>query len=436
MVPIKRNHVPWWAAGMTLLLLAGAPAALTAQSSPEKSAAKKADSGVVAKAPEEPRRVHTHTVGTADLTRTLLVTGELRAARSRDITVPNIRSGFASTITFLVLEGTSVKQGERILEFDGAALLTSKSEAERRLDETKLNISKTKANLEAQRADLLIELATAEGNLKVAQLYAKIEKSLLPANTFQKYQLDLEKAVLARDKAKEKLSNLDASVPSQMALVEVDRAQAELDLKKIDGDLEKLQIDAPQDGIVVYGDNWASNRKVQIGDNLFPGMTVLSLPDMSAMQVVGFVYDTELRFLSAGMVCDIHLDAIPGRNWRGRIESLTSVASRKGFASQHKVFRATVQPDSLDLNVMKPGMTARLEFEVSLGAGALAIPRDCLGLDSAGRYYVLKGPDRRRASVQAVKVGRFSDRTVEILSGLSAGDTILILNREGSEVTS
>jgi HlyD family secretion protein len=387
-------------------------------------------------APSEPAKNEAYVVGPADLTRTILTTGELRASSSRELKVPQIRSGFASTITFLVLEGTAVKQGERILEFDASSLLSQKSEVERRLNEAKLKYEKTRADQEAQRADLLIEQSTTDGNLKVAQLYAKIEKSLLPANTYQKYQLDLEKALLARDKTKEKIANLEASLPANLALVEVERAQAELDLKKIDGDLQLLEVDAPQDGIVVYGDNWASNRKVQIGDNLFPGMTVLTLPDLSSMQVVGFVYDTELRFLSAGMVCDIHLDSVPNRTWTGRIESLTSVANRKGFASQHKVFRAVVQPDNIDLAVMKPGMTARIEVTVSLGSNVLAVPRDYLGTDASGQYYALKGTDRRSATVQVVKVGRFSDHMIEILSGLSAGDRIISLYQAPAEVTS
>src|SRR5687768_12444818 len=41
------------------------------------------------------------TVSKADIPHTILITGELRAARSRDLTVPNIRTGFASTVTYL-----------------------------------------------------------------------------------------------------------------------------------------------------------------------------------------------------------------------------------------------------------------------------------------------------------------------------------------------
>src|SRR5262249_26022508 len=149
--------------------------------------------------------------------------------------------------------------GERILEFDASSLLSQKSESERKLDEAKLKIEKQKADLDATRADLESELAKADGDLKVADVWAKLPKELQAASDYEKYQLDREKALLALQKAKDKLANHVASYPAQLALVEIDKAQAELDLKKIQGDLSLLQVDAPQAGIIIYGDNWASN---------------------------------------------------------------------------------------------------------------------------------------------------------------------------------
>ncbi len=375
--------------------------------------------------PKQQPREEALVVSASDIPDTILITGELQAARSREIQVPRIRSGFASAVTYLPLEGTKVKQGDRIIEFDASALLTQKSEYERQLDEAKLKIKKTEADLDSQRMDLLIAVDQAETAVKVAKLYAEIPKELLPGNTYQKYQLDLEKALLARDKAKEQLANLDDSRRAQINLVELEKAQAELNLRRIDADIASLQINAPQEGIVIYGDNWANNRKIQVGDTLFPGMPAVTLPDLASLQVVGFVYDTELRSLSPGMRCDLYLDAVPGKSWQGSIQSLTSVASKKSFASTHKVFRAVVQPDSVDLNVMKPGMTVRMEVPVSVVSDTVAVPREYLGLDAAGRYFVLKGNDRKTASVQTVTVGVFSDRLVQVLSGLKAGDRIL-----------
>ncbi len=374
-------------------------------------------------------KTEVYTVKKGDITRDILITGELKAALSRDIKAPEIRSMFGTSITFMALEGTEVKKGERILEWDATTLLSQKSEAERVLDEAKLKIEKTKVDLEVQRCDLLMEVAAADGNLKVAELYAKIDKALLPANTYQKYQLDLEKARLAMSKAQERLKNLVDSIPSQLALVEVDRSQAEINLRKIEGDLAQMQVDAPQDGIIIYGDNWANNRKFQIADSAFHGMTVMSLPDLSTMRVEALVYDTELRFLSPNMTCDLSLDAVPGRRWKGRIASLTNVASRKGFASQHKVFRAIIEMERVDLDVMKPGMTVRIEVPVSLASQVITVPREYLGVDDQGGYYVRKGTDSKASSVQPVQIGAFNDRLVEVSSGVNVSDRLLLVQK-------
>lgn len=368
-------------------------------------------------------------VSTGQILRELLLTGELRAERSIVINVPNIRSSFSNTISFLAPEGKLVKRGERIVEFDDSSLMNSKSEAERTLDEAKLNIQKKKADLEAERCDLLNAVAQAEADLKVAELYGRISKDLLPGNTYQQYQLDLNKAQLALQKAKEKLANFERSYPSQIQLVEINRSQAEINLKKIESDMALLKIDAPQDGILIYGDNWASNRKVQVGDSLFQGMEVASLPDLASMQVIGYVYDTEYGSILRDARCEVTLDALPGFKVDGRVVSLSSVASRKGFASEKKLFQAVVRLDRVDTQVMKPGMTARVKIPIVLAKDAVAVPREYLGTDSRGRYFVLKGTDPKTAGVQNVELGAVGDRLVQIASGLSVGDPLLPLQR-------
>ena len=360
-----------------------------------------------------------------DVVKRLVFTGELRAERSIQISVPRISSAFASTITFLAPEGAQVRRGERIVEFDASTLLSSKSEAERKLDEAKLKIEKTKADLEAQRTDLMNSVAQAEANLAVAELYGKIPQELLPVNTYKKYQLDLESAKLSLQKAKEQLANFGKAYPAQMELVEIERSQAEIDLKKIEGDLSLLTINAPQDGILIYGDNWANNRKIQIGDNLFPGMPAVELPDLVTMQVIGFVYDTELSFLSRGDRCSFGLDGVPGSRFEGSVLSLTSVAGRKNFASQQKVFKAVIKPDRVDLENMKPGMTTHVEVPIKLASRVLTVPREYLGLDSQGRYYVVKESKSKAGEVAHVQIGAMGDSVVEVASGVSSGDSLL-----------
>ncbi len=367
-----------------------------------------------------------YTVAASGVTRTLLITGELQATRSREIQAPMTKASSTNTITFMAPEGEIIKQGQKLIEFDASSLLSLMAEQTRAVDEAALSIEKTKKDQEATRVGYLNSVAQAEGSLKVAKLNADIPETLQPRNTYLKYQNDYEKAKLTLNRAKETLANFEASYDSQIKLAELNKSNAEIVLKRMQGDLGLLSVDAPQDGIVIYGDNWQANRRYQVGDQAFPGMTIITLPDLSTMQVNGFVYDTELQFLAPGMGCEVGLDAVPGRTFHGKIESLTSVATRKGFATTQKVFKAVIRLDSVDLAVMKPGMTSHAEVTVSLGTGLTAVPRQYLGLDKKGRYFVLKetGPKTPPAP-ELVKVGTFGDEMVQIVSGLNIGDRLL-----------
>jgi multidrug efflux pump subunit AcrA (membrane-fusion protein) len=371
----------------------------------------------------------TYNVTKAQIIKHILVTGELKAERSVVINTPNIRSSFSNTISFLAPEGATVKKGERIVEFDDSSLQSNQSEAERTLDEAKLNIEKKKTDLEAQRCDLLNSLAQAEAQLKQDELYGKLDKGLLAGNTYLKYQLNMTKSKLSVQKAKENLDNFEKSYTSEMSLKEITRSQAEINLKKIESDMQLLKIDAPQDGILIYGDNWSSNRKMQVGDSAFQGMEVASLPDLTSLQVIGNVYDTEYSLLQPDMRCTVTFDAQPGYRVDGRIASRSSVGSRKSFTSSKKVFQITVQMDKVDPIIMKPGMTARVLIPLVLAREAAAIPRDYLGIDSRGQYFVIKGAEPKTAQIQPVTIGAIGDRLIEAASGISAGDPLLSIQR-------
>ena len=355
----------------------------------------------------------------------VVLTGKLRAERNVEINAPDIWGSSDATITFLAPEGSNIKKGDRLVEFDDSSLQTQISEAERNLDETKLTIEKTRVDLESQRCDLLNSVVQAEADLEVAQLYGRIGKDLLPANTYQQYQLNLEKAKLSLQKAKEQLDNFEKNYASEMALVEINRSQAEIDLKKNLSDMRLLKIDAPQDGILIYADTWGGDRKVQVGDQIHEGRPVVKLPDLSSMQVVGYVYDTEYRLLSRGTRGTITLDAIPDFKIDGQIISLSNVGVRKGYFSEKKIFQAIIKPDKVDTEMMKPGMTARVTFPVVIAKEATAVPREYIGVDFQSRYYVYKGTKAETASMQYVEIGEIGDRLAQLVSGVSVGDPLL-----------
>jgi HlyD family secretion protein len=391
-------------------------------------------SGVPASKPSASNVPTVYTVANSDISRTILITGELQAARSLDVQAPALKLSGATTITFMADEGSPIKKGDKLIEFDSAALAAQITDQQRVLDEAILSIEKKKKDLEASRCDQLNSVTQAEGSLKIAKLNADIPENLQPGNTFLRYQNEYEKAKLSLQKAKEGLANFEANYEAQIQQVELTKSTQEITLKRMQNDLALLSVDAPQDGVPIYGDNWASNRKYQIGDQAYPGQTIMTLPDLSEMQINGFVYDTELQFLAPGMACTIYLDAVPGRTFRGKIKTLTSVATKKGFATTQKVFKAVIPLDSVDLQVMKPGMTARAEIVLSMASDTIAVPRPHIGVDAQGQYYVLKetGPKTPPEKV-VVKIGTFGDEMVQILSGVSVGDRLVPVQKKLGE---
>ena len=81
--------------------------------------------------------------------------------------------------------------------------------------------------------------------------------------------------------------------------------------------------------------------------------------------------------------------------------------------------------DNVNPQIMKPGMTARIDIPVILARDAVSVPREYLGIDINGDYYVLAGSDAEETDQQPVTIGVVGDRMVEIVSGLSAGASLL-----------
>jgi len=410
------------AAGIAVCVCLFAPARISAQN-PGLGGGKSA-APPIALQDVPSKKIEEYVVTTDEIVRDLLLTGELKAALSQVINSPRGRNNPSNTVTFLADEGALVKAGERIVEFDDANLLNSRADAELDLETAKLQLAKKKVDLESQRCDLLNNVAQGEAALKKAELDARVDRSLRSENDYERYQLNLLRAQLNLEKYRENLENFEKNYDSNVMLSEITMSNAELQLKRIDNDIEQLKVNAPIDGIFIYGDNWQSNRKVQIGDSIFGGMEIASIPDLSSLQVIGYVYDTEYRLLRPGMRCDVSFDAQPDLHVGGSVIRLTDVANRRGFSSDKKLFQATIRLDNVDTELLKPGMTARVNVPMVLATEVPAVPREYIGADSQGSNYVLKVTDAQKTDKQVVKIGAIGDSLVEIASGVSVGEKL------------
>lgn len=105
-----------------------------------------------------------------ELTKRLILTGEVVPAESLTITVPRIRSQFLLTITYLEPEGTRVEPGDVLVRFDTSDLLVRRLDLERQLEESRLRLAQLTAEQGAALQDLELQPAEAETEERLSRV--------------------------------------------------------------------------------------------------------------------------------------------------------------------------------------------------------------------------------------------------------------------------
>ena len=158
-----------------------------------------------------------------------------------------------------------------------------------------------------------------------------------------------------------------------------------------------MVLKAPRDGILVVADHPWQGRKIEVGDSVWVGLPVVSLPDLNAMQVEAKLSDVDDGRIAVGLRVSCVLDAYPERTYAGRIAEITPVAQEAPGRSLRRAYNVRVELDASDVERMRPGMSVKVEVRLETREGVLLAPR--AGLDFAGPR-----PRARLASGSVVEV--------------------------------
>ena len=292
-------------------------------------------------------------------------------------------------ITYLAREGSFVEPGDILAEFDSSELETRRLDLEQQREDARIAIALKEAELETQRQDLLLALETARKSLNVAKLYVGIAPELIPRADAEKYEFDQKNSTIELEKARERLTTLAKTRAAEMEVVNLEFDRTDIRLKRAVSEINKMTVWAPIPGLVIYAENHNRGGKVQVGDALWQGSPVMQLPNMDKLRVETYVYDSDFPLLKGGESAEVVLDAVPDRLFTGQVAATPEIAKSRTFRSQLKAFRVDVLLDTVDLDVMKPGMTARVRISTVTGEG-LVIPRAAVFSDPTGQSRVLK----------------------------------------------
>ncbi|OZI77550.1 efflux RND transporter periplasmic adaptor subunit [Bordetella genomosp. 12] len=174
--------------------------------------------------------------------------------------------------------------------------------------------------------------------------------------------------------------------------------------------LDKMTIRAPFAGMVGL-------RNVSVGDYVNQGQDLAPLEAIDPLKVDFRVPEMYLSKLKAGQSLGVRLDALPGQERSGQVYAVSPLVDAGGRSI---LLRATVPNAD---HVLRPGMFARVQLQFGQDR-ALVVPEAALA--PAGQsQYVFRVRDGRAEKIE-VGVGERREGRAEILTGLGAGDQVVI----------
>ena len=194
---------------------------------------------------------------------------------------------------------------------------------------------------------------------------------------------------------------------------------------------EQMTIRSPSPGIVHYGDPdrpWYRDN-VKVGSVFYRGNTIITLPDLSEMQLVVQVHEADIDLIDEGMDVKITIEAVKGEIFDGTITDIASVADSNWTDPTNKRFDVEISMEAMDRE-LRAGITARAEIHIETLENVVHVPIHSVTAEEGEHFVFVHGEGGPERSV--VKIGKNNAHYVEVLEGLEPGQRILLYDPRSS----
>lgn len=357
----------------------------------------------------------------------VLLTGKVDAALSIELSVPRTDQ-WNVAIRWLAEDGSRVEAGDRVVEFDNTAVVDQINELELALVEAAIELQSAQAKAAVEGEDKRFEVRTQKIAVGKAQLDANLPAELLSRHEAQQYALELSRAEVALANAEVDLQAVLTGAEHEAQILRIAYAKAERALEAAEQQLEALEITAPRDGLVIVGEHPWEGRKLQVGDNVWPGMNVAKLPDRSETVVEASLSDVDDGRIQAGMRASCIVDAFPETPLRGFVAGISPVAQQPSRQSSRRAFEVRVELEDDDPEVLRPGLSVEVAVVTRDEDDVLIAPR--AGLDFTGETARARLAEGDEVEVEVDFCG---PQACAIVSGLREGATLRAATRTEEE---
>lgn len=349
--------------------------------------------------------------------------GEIRAANSVTLQAPRTQYPQLQ-IVYMIPEGTTVKQGDVVVQFATKDVDKTIADKESELSMLLSDLARLKADQAASLADAEAQFQNAELQCKLSQL--NMERMQFEAEIERKRaELQVEQNRIALEQAKRKIESRKIINKSELEKHLLKIEQVKNDIKKAKDDREKFTLRAPIPGLVVYEMNWQTNRKFNVGDSPWWGQGVVSLPDLSKVQTITQVNEVDVSKVKKGQRARVNLDAFPDKEFWGSVTSVATIGRTKDRTSTVKQFEVVVDIEGTD-PILKPGMTTSNEVIMETIPDVVYVPIESVFEEKGNTIvYRVEGSSTKE---RVVKTGVKNTNYVVIVEGLKEGEAVALRN--------
>ncbi len=264
-----------------------------------------------------------------------------------------------------------------------------------------------------------VQEKTASKNLELFQLYDFPKEAETFLSNYKEAKLEL---VRTKARARAQLAQASAKLSGAQARFVVQTTRME----KLKEQIEACVIKAPAVGQVVY---WSSTQewsrvKIEQGADVPQGYKIITIPDASKMKVEIKIHENWIDKIQLGQEAKITIAAFSDTAFTGKVLKKAPLAEPQRFLNPDlKVYPTDVSIDGTH-DSLKTGMTGKVEVTIDELHDVLYVPiQSVVTVEEKEICYVMAGG---RAEKREVKTGLFNDDFVEIKSGLTEGEKVLL----------
>ncbi len=348
--------------------------------------------------------------------------GELEAINSASIMMPKInhRYGYSFKLVGLVDYGSIVEVGDSVAALDPSSIYKYIIQQEEALENAKAKAEKQQVESNIQRRDLEVQLKNEEASYNLKKL--ELERMQFDSGLKKRVkELEYQMTGLKLEKIRDKLALFPQLDAYDHRINELQIKQLETDIQNALETLQNLVLYSTGNGYFQISNNRRGGQSYKLGDEVYMGSMIASIPDVTQMKVSSRINETDISNVHTGMDVVIRLDALPDISFRGVLQEISSICTEE---DEQKIFTTEVRVLDNDTR-LKPGMSVSCEYISFESGDVLYVPNECL-LSERGKIYLFakRGNKYRKTEVEA---GMSNSNYTIILTKLKAGRELLSL---------